>query len=90
MAAFPFGANGRIMGGSMGANYGQLFFSFNGLGAMGAMGATNSHIQTLPCREAPVYIFINLKKKHPPNAPISPSALIIKGDSEYDPPILRP
>jgi len=74
----------------MGANYGQLSFSFNGLGAMGAMGATNSHIQTLPCHEAPVYIFIYLKKKHPPNAPISPSALKTKGNSEYDPPILRP
>jgi hypothetical protein len=53
MAAFPlgflrFGASwgvyGRFMGAVMGANFGHLSFSFNELGAMGAMGAINSHI----------------------------------------------
>ena len=78
------------MGECMGGNYGHLSFSFNELGAMGPLVAINSHIQTLPCHEAPVYIFIYLKKKLSPIPPIAPSALIIKGNSEYESPIFPP
>lgn len=52
--------------------------------------AINSHIQCIADAALAVYIFIIYEKKLSPIPPIAPSALKVKGNSEYEAPIFPP